>query len=103
MQFSKKLYFSKAAKPEKHRILAGLRRRQNAYNVYLVVLAQSEHELLEIYPMSTVLAPKFPFYDSLKVLGIATGKKDAMEIAEAILMDTYRETGRLEKCCISFS
>lgn len=64
--------------------------------VYLIVLAEGGHALLEIIP-SVVLLQKYYPADNLRVVGMAATRREAFSLVETILGEVYQNCGNLNE------
>lgn len=95
MKVVKRLYVGESAKKDKRKILRGLEKKELQPFVYVITLPLSEHGVLDIIPAYTL---KYPFFftgdgKDLRIVGIARGRYEAIDLTVQIVMDTYSATG----------
>jgi hypothetical protein len=86
MRWYKKIYTGKKAKGRRFAILQGIRSGKPAPDSYVVIPAENPKNLLDIIPCRELLAAHYQVLDPL-ILGIASGKEDAIRLAARILTD----------------
>jgi hypothetical protein len=64
-------------------------------NVYVIAFAANRQNLLDIIPAWALMQKHYPKKD-LKVIGLARGYKEALELVRRIIDETYRETGSVD-------
>lgn len=86
------LYVSEGLKRKKNKILKKLMERTLQPTLYILTLAQGEHNHLEFYP---ALLLQQPWYDdaTIFVVGIAEGYDAAVDLVEGIACEVLEETG----------
>lgn len=92
MRWYKHLYVGEQARKKRYALISRIRYRKLQRDAYVITLAESGNNLLEIYSSYVLLSPWMKEEDLL-ILGIACGKEEAMELAGRIVMDVYRATG----------
>ena len=95
MKVVKRLYVGDSAKKDKRKILRGLEKRELQPFVYVIALPLGRHGVLDILPAFSL---KYPFFftgrgEELKIVGIARGREEALQLTARIAMDTYEATG----------
>jgi len=85
------MYFGEFAEREKIRLKSHLRRHKSGLGVYVLVLSDKPDDILEIIPAIDFNNETYWKYhcDSLKVVGMAITKGEALSVAEKIVMDVY--------------
>ncbi len=94
MLFHKKLYLDDEISKDKRKILSKLKHNKLTFNVYVMVLADSECDQLEIYP-SYVLLQKIYKEKELMVVGLASEMGSAKDLLVKMTEDCLRETGNV--------
>ena len=95
MKIVKRLYVGDSAKKEKRKILRGLEKKEIQPFIYVITLPAGKHGVLDILPAFTLKYPFFFFFcdSELRIVGIARGRNEAIELTAKIAMDTYEATG----------
>lgn len=60
--------------------------------VYLIVLPQSEHSVLEMIPSTALLQEAYP-RENLRVIGMGASRGEALELIRQIIDEVYRQQG----------
>jgi len=92
MRWYKPLYAGKQAAKHKTAIIRSLRKREFSPGTYVIVRALDSDGLLEIYHSIVFLKDYYQKQDPF-IIGIASGKTEAMEVAGKIVDDMYHRNG----------
>lgn len=90
MVWHKNLYVSEKASKESIRQF-GKMRTKFKFPAYMITYPANPENLLDV--MSAHEITSHPYYKDTIVIGIANGKKDAIELVRDIIWDTYKSTG----------
>lgn len=92
VQWISNLYIGDRMQKRIDRVMASIDKREVTYNVYCIAIATSDHNLLDIIDANELL---FPYYRNrtMKVVGLAKGKQEAVQLVEQIIVRVYQETG----------
>lgn len=93
MKWYRQLYMGELAEKKRQSVLQKLQDGNLHPRLYAVVLPSNEMNLLDILPQP-VLCQEYYKKKELFVVGVAVGKKEAMELSGKIVMDAYRATGK---------
>ena len=63
--------------------------------IYVITLASNNKNLLDIIPSQELMQKGYPKKD-LYVVGLAKGYDEAVDVAESIIDEVYRQTGAFE-------
>lgn len=87
------LYTGKSIeKKDVHKIIHKINRGKAVPGIYLLTLSQHPDNVLEILPALN-LAQKAARRRCPRIIGMALGKEEALEVTQEILLETYGETG----------
>lgn len=64
-------------------------------NIYVIALASNRENLLDIIPSWELLQKGYPKKE-LRVVGLAKGYEEAIEVAASIVDEVYRRTGEFQ-------
>lgn len=92
MRWYKHLYVGETAKKKRYPLISRIRYKKLQKDAYVITLPKSGNTLLDIYP-SYLLLSKWYRDKDLLILGIASGKEEALETAGHIISDVYKQTG----------
>ena len=84
--WKKDLYLGKGAEPDKWKIIRGIRRRKLQFGVYVIVLAVNGRDIFDVIPAFMLSENSYKGRD-IRVLGIAVGKSEAIELAGQMILD----------------
>lgn len=92
MQFMGSLYVGETISSKEYKIVEKVHNKQLVPNLYLIVLSTHEDNMLDLIPQWEVMQEGYP-KGSLKVVGIANGKKEAVSMVQNIIEESLQETG----------
>ncbi len=101
LKWAKKVYYGETAKKKKRLIKRWLKKRYLEKKVrqgtilpmiYVISFSAGTEDLFDIIPAWTFSQKGYPV-EKITVLGVALGKKEALELAEQLVMKVYLETG----------
>lgn len=94
MQFYKKLWVSENAAGKKFQIMWKLKHFRPQADVYVLVLADTPHDLIHIYPAKEFLQPYYKKkHKKILVIGFAYTRLAALELVRRIVEEVYNKTG----------
>ena len=97
MIFYRHLFVGRRAARKKDRILEKLKNREFAPGVYVIVPPANPESLLDIIPAYMLIGSTETEENPDRIIGIALGKGEAMEVAGIILGSCYRYTGSFRR------
>lgn len=92
MKFYRALYVGEQLNKTKDHVIEKLEKKEWQLDVYLIVLAKSEQNQLEIFHSVLLMQDKIEEED-LFVVGIAKGFHEALTMVEKITQEVYEKTG----------
>lgn len=92
MNWYRNLYFGKTAEKKKDRIVEQIETGENRMFTYLIILAQTPVNQMEILPPATYRSQAKKNGEPL-ILGVACGWHEAQEVVRVIVEDVYIKTG----------
>lgn len=95
MKWYKGLYIGYNLLEDSKEVIKNIEKGKILFNKYVIVLPRNNYDTLEIYP-SNVLNQKFYRNMDLTVVGIASGKEEALDMVNLIVMDCYNSTGNVK-------
>lgn len=96
MKWYRKLYLGDNAKKEKYKVFGRVQKGRFSPDTFLITLANSDGNLLEITPVNFLYQPHFKNRKNLEkiyVVGIAKGRDEALELVRIIIDEVYNATG----------
>ena len=92
MQFMGSLYVGDNLASTEYKIVEKVHKCKVVPNLYLIVLSENPDNMLDIILEKEVMQKHYP-KDELKVIGIANGKKEAIQLVQRIVEESLCETG----------
>lgn len=91
MRWYSDLYVGSSLKESKGKIINKIKQNKYVFDVYLIALPVSENHILEMIPVRYT-----KHYPHLKVIGMARGKQEAMELVTKIIDEVFHATGAFD-------
>lgn len=95
MKWYDDLYVGESIVHKTNKIKWKIRHNAGQINIYVITLASSEKNLLDIIPSYELLQRGYP-KKQLYVIGLAKGYDEAVEVAASVIDEVYRQTGAFE-------
>lgn len=95
MEWRSKLYVSESIGKKANRIKWKISHNAGTVSVYVIALASNRQNLLDIIPAWNLMQKAYPKRD-LKVIGLAKGYNEALELVRRIVDETYQNTGGVD-------
>lgn len=92
MKWCRDVYVTESVADKKRKILHKLKNGKLQLNVYAIVLPLGNDGIMEIYP-SYIFLQKIYRRQPICVIGLASGRGDAYELAGKIAMECYNKNG----------
>lgn len=92
MQFMGSLYVGEKLSSTEYKIVEKVHKGKVVMNLYLLVISENPDNMLDIIPEKEIMQKHYP-KEGLKVVGIADGKKEAIELVQRIIQESLVETG----------
>ncbi len=92
MKFYKNLYVTELVKDRKENIIQKLQNGEFPLACYLLVLLETGESQLEFYS-TTLLHQKQLQDDSIFIVGLAAGYRDAIRLVQKVTQEVYEKTG----------
>ena len=91
MQFMGSLYVGESISTKEHEIVKKVHNGKVVPNLYLIAFSDNAENMLDLIPEWEALQKGYP-RDTLNVVGIANGKKEAIRVVQHIVEEALRET-----------
>lgn len=91
MQFMGSLYVGEKLSSTEYKIVEKVHKGKVVMNLYLLVISENPDNMLDIIPEKEIMQKHYP-KEGLKVVGIADGKKEAIELVQRIIQESLVET-----------
>lgn len=92
MKWYNYLYIGEKAEKDSDKIISNIKNGKLQLNKYVLAIPFNDSDILDIYP-AMVLTQKHYMESDLIVVGIASGKEDADNLMQEILLECFSETG----------
>lgn len=94
MKWYKNLYLGENVAPEARRIVNKIKKKKLTPDIYLIALASNSKNLLDVIPTWELLQSGYPT-DNVRIIGLAQGKQEALELVVSIVDEVYQKTGNV--------
>lgn len=90
--WTSRLYIGDKIKKKKDKVIASINKREATYDVYCIAFASHPSNLFDIMDANELL---FPHYkkSEVRIVGLAKGKEEAINLVQSMLMEVYHKTG----------
>lgn len=95
MTFFENLYLGENIEPKVDQILKKLNTSKVIPDLFLITIATNPENMLDIIPEWELMQKGYP-KDEIRVIGLASGKKEAIAVVQFILEETIQETGNAD-------
>ena len=92
MEWYHKLYVGDSLVDKADEIKWKINHNAGTVMVYVIALASNRQNLLDIIPSWELMKKSYPKKE-LKIVGLARGYREALEVTRRIVDDTYRNSG----------
>ncbi|MCI8391318.1 MAG: hypothetical protein HFI35_11715 [Roseburia sp.] len=92
MTWYDELYVGDSIIHKTKKIIWKIRHNAGQPNIYVIALASNDHNLLDIIPARELLQKAYP-KSGLRIIGLAKGYEEAVEVAASIIDEVYQNTG----------
>lgn len=95
MEWYRNLYASDSIGDKVSRIKWKISHNAGTVSVYVIAFASNQNNLLDIIPARELMQKSYPKKDMV-IIGLAKGRKDALELVRHIIDETYQNTGTVD-------
>lgn len=92
MKWYKNLYVGEGIKPKAKQIINRIKKNKPTIDVYVIALASNPENQLDIIPSMELLQKGYPT-EQIRVIGLAKGKAEALQIVTSLVDEIYQKTG----------
>ena len=93
--WNSRLYVGDKIKKKKDKVIASIDNKEATFGVYCIAFASHSSNLFDIYEANELLFPHYKMSE-IKILGLASGKQEALDLVHALLMEVYNKTGEFD-------
>lgn len=92
MIFFENLYLGETIAPKIEQILKKVNNKEIVPNLYVIALASNPDNMLDLIPEWELMQKGYP-NQTVKVIGVANGKEEAIELVTIIIEQSIQKTG----------
>ena len=92
MKWYKNLYLGEEIAPKARKIINKIKKNKPTIDVYVIALASNPQNQLDLIPSWELLQKGYPT-DRVRVIGLAQGKKEALQLVTSLIDEVYQKTG----------
>ena len=92
MQFMGSLYVGESISSKEHEIVRKVHSSKLIPDLYLITFSENHDNMLDLIPEWEALQKGYP-KEELRVVGIASGKKEAVKLVQLIISDSLKSSG----------
>ena len=92
MKWYKNLYLGEEIAPKARKIINKIKKNKPTIDVYVIALASNPMNQLDIIPSWELLQKGYPT-EQIRVIGLAKGKKEALQLVTSLVDEVYQKTG----------
>lgn len=85
------MYYSENALKNKRKIIRCIKHRKYYKDAFIITIPLNESNILDILPAKELMLPHYK-HASLDIVGIATTKDEAIDLAVSIIQNMYNDT-----------
>lgn len=95
MEWYRNLYASDSVAHKVNRIKWKINHNAGTVSVYVIAFPSNPKNLLDIIPAWELMQKSYP-KKNMKIIGLAKGYQDALELVRLIIDETYQKTGTVD-------
>ena len=95
MKWYPNLFVSDSIAGKENKIKWKINHNAGTLSVYVIAFASNRDNLLDIIPSWELMQKSYPKKD-MKIIGLAKGYEDALELVRQIVDETYQNTGDVD-------
>jgi hypothetical protein len=90
--WNSRLYVGDKMKKKKDKVVASINKREATFGIYCITFASHPSNLFDIMDANELLFPHYKKME-IRIVGLAKGKEEAIELVKGMLLEVYKETG----------
>ena len=95
MKWYSKLYVGDSIAGKAGKIKWKIRHRAGTIDIYVISFASNPENLLDVIPANELMQRGYP-KKHMKVIGLAKGYEEALQVVATIIEETYQNTGDVD-------
>jgi len=92
IEWTTRLYIGDKMKKKMDKVIASINKCEATFGVYCIAFASHPSNLFDILEANELLFPHYKKSD-IRIVGLARGKDEAVNLVRDMLMEVYNETG----------
>lgn len=92
IQWTSRVYVGEGLRKKKDKVIASINKRRITHDIYCIAFASQPDNLFDIMNANELLWPHYQKMD-IRILGLAKGKDEALNLVKDMLMEIYNNTG----------
>ena len=92
MKWYKNLYLGEGIIPKAQQTINKIKNNKPTIDVYVIAFAANPQDQLDLIPSWELLQKGYPT-ESLRIVGLAKGKREALQLVTTIADEVYQRTG----------
>ena len=92
MKWYKNLYLGEGVAPNARKIINRIKNNKPTLDVYVIALASNPKNQLDLIPSWELLQKGYP-KDHVRIIGLAQGKQEALQLVTSLVDEIYQKTG----------
>jgi len=93
--WTSRLYIGEKVKKKKDKVIASINNREATFGVYCIAFASHPSNLFDILEANELLFPHY-LNSEVRIVGLAKGKQEAIELIQKMLLEVYHTTGNFD-------
>jgi protoheme ferro-lyase len=93
--WTSRLFVGDKIKKKKEKVIASINNREATFGVYCIAFASHPDNLFDILNANELLFPHYKKTE-VRIVGIANGKEEAIDLVQNMLMEVYNKTGNFD-------
>lgn len=95
ISWTSRLYVGENMKKKKETAVASINNREATFGVYCIAFASHSNNLFDIMDANELLFPHYKKME-MKIVGLAKGKEEAVNLVREMIMEVYNKTGNFD-------
>ena len=92
MKWYKNLYLGEGVQDHATKIINRIKKNKPTIDVYVIALASNADNQLDLIPSWELLQKGYP-KENLRIIGLAQGKQEALQVVTDLVDEAYQKTG----------
>ena len=92
MKWYKNLYLGEGIAPKARQTINKIKKNKPTIDVYVIAFAANPEDQLDVIPSWELLQKGYPT-EHLRIIGLAKGKKEALQLVTKLADEVYQKTG----------